>query len=108
MELSNSSIKKLLIFSYFLERKLFSILGNKISRKMSYILSRESFSYISGNGNPKKLLIFQEVTFRAQKMKKKPLSKSFRKDLTWPENQKFLILLFRSKRKRKKLLYFSL
>ena len=42
---------------------------------MSYILSRESFSYISGNGNPKKLLIFQEVTFRAQKMKKNPLKK---------------------------------
>ena len=30
-------------------------------------------SYISGNENPKKLLIFQEVTFRAQK--KKPLKK---------------------------------
>ena len=29
-----------------------------------------SNSYISGNGNPKKLLIFKEVTFRAQKMKK--------------------------------------
>ena len=27
-------------------------------------------SYISGNGNPKKLLIFQEVTFRTRKMKK--------------------------------------
>ena len=75
---------------------------------MSYILSRESFSYISGNGNPKKLVIFQEVTFRAQKMKKKTLSKCFRKELTWPENQKFLIILFRSKRQKKKLLYFSL
>ena len=29
--------------------------------------------YISGNGNPKKLLIFQEVTFRAQMMKKTTL-----------------------------------
>ena len=28
-------------------------------------------SYISGNGNPKKLLIFQEATFRAQKNNKK-------------------------------------
>ena len=27
-------------------------------------------SYISGNGNPKKLLIFQEVTFCAQKVTK--------------------------------------
>ena len=29
-----------------------------------------SNSYILRNGNPKKLLIFKEVTFRAQKMKK--------------------------------------
>ena len=28
-------------------------------------------SYISGNGKPKNLLIFQEVNFRAQKKKKK-------------------------------------
>ena len=28
-------------------------------------------SYISGNGNPKKVLIFKEVTFRARKIKKK-------------------------------------
>ena len=27
--------------------------------------------YISGDVNPKRLLIFQDVTFRAQKMKKK-------------------------------------
>ena len=37
-------------------------------------------------------------------MKKKTLSKCFRKELTWPENQKFLILLFRSKRKKKKVI----
>ena len=30
-------------------------------------------SYISGNGKPKNLLIFQEVNFRAQKKKKKIL-----------------------------------
>ena len=39
MDLSGSNIKKFLIFQ---ETKL---------------------SYISGNGNPKKLLLFQEVTF---------------------------------------------
>ena len=53
---------------------------------MSYILLKESFSYISGNADPekipfisgngtflyfRKLLTFQEVTFRAPKMKKK-------------------------------------
>ena len=42
------------------------------------MFSKESFSdiwetelfYISGNGNPKKILIFQIVTFRARKMEK--------------------------------------
>ena len=34
-------------------------------------------SHISGNGSPKKLLIFQEVTFRARKMKKKNTLKKF-------------------------------
>ena len=44
--------------------------------KISYIFLKERFSYISGNGNPEKILIFQEmellifqkVTFRARKM----------------------------------------
>ena len=31
-------------------------------------------SYISGNGKPKNLLIFQEVNFRAQKKKNKKTS----------------------------------
>ena len=30
----------------------------------------KKFLYISGNGNPKKLLIFQEVTFQSRKNKK--------------------------------------
>ena len=47
MELSSSNIKK-----FFLK-----------------FFSKESLSYISGNGNPKKLLMFQEVTFQAQKIK---------------------------------------
>ena len=57
---------------------------NKIknpTRKISYIFSKESCSYISGNENPEKIFfisgkrnpkrrfIFQEVTFRAQKVK---------------------------------------
>ena len=60
MELSGSSILKNVLF---------------------FLFSKESFSYISGNGNPKnipyisgrKLLIFQEVTFRARKTKKSAL-----------------------------------
>ena len=51
MELSASNIKKFLIFQ---EMKFFQI---------------------SGNGNPKKLLKFQEVIFQAQKIKKPTLRK---------------------------------
>ena len=46
MELSGSDIKKFLIFSYILEIELSS----------SIIFSKESFSYISGNRNPEKIL----------------------------------------------------
>ena len=54
MELSGSIIKKFLIFSqnnYFL------------------IFQLTELSYISGNGNPKKLFMFQEVTFQVKKIK---------------------------------------
>ena len=80
-------------------------------------------SYISGNRNPEKLFIFQEVSFRARKMKKIPLLKCFlyfgkcsfltsslknflyfRKEFARLENQKFLILIFKHQRKRKKFL----
>ena len=76
------AIKELLVF---LEMELFSPSSkNKIKnppRKISYIFSKESCSYISGNENPEKIFfisgnrnpkrrfIFQEVTFRAQKVK---------------------------------------
>ena len=76
------AIKELLVF---LEMELFSPSSkNKIknpSQKISYIFSKESCSYISGNENPEKIFfisgnrnpkrrfIFQEVTFRAQKVK---------------------------------------
>ena len=44
-------------------------------KKNSYIFFKESFSYISENGNPEKIpdvsdLIFQEVTFSARKIKR--------------------------------------
>ena len=41
------------------------------SQKKAFLMLQETkLSYISGNSNPKKLLIFQEVTFQAQKMKR--------------------------------------
>ena len=58
--------------------------------------------YISGNRNPKKLLIFQEVTSRAQKMKKPTLEKLifqemelliFQVKLLKPQKLTFLIFL---------------
>ena len=49
------------------------------------------FSYISGNGNPKKLLIFQEVTFQAQNIKN-------------PSRENFLY--FRIRKPQKNFLYF--
>ena len=40
--------------------------------KKCFMFQGTELSYISGNGNPKKLFIFQEVTFQAQKIKKRP------------------------------------
>ena len=53
-------------FLYFLERKLFLYFAKRKPRKNPYI---------SGNGNPKKLRIFQEVIFLARKIKKLTLKK---------------------------------
>ena len=93
-------------------KKIPYISGKGNRKKSSYVFLKESFSYISGNGNlrkdpyisgngnPKKatlkksLLIFQENELSNLKLKKLP----------WPENQTFLILVFKHKRKRKKFL----
>ena len=70
MEHSRSKIKKFLIFSQkkgfliFREMEIFYILGNGNPEIIPYISERE-LSDTSGNKNPKKLLIFREVTFRA-------------------------------------------
>ena len=46
-------------------------------KKRNFLMFQETeLSYISGNGNHEILLIFQEVTFRARKMKKPVLKKS--------------------------------
>ena len=65
-------IKKTLTkFPIFSQKKL-----SLYFRKRNYLIFQEmELSYISGNGNPKKLLIFQEVTFRARKNKKLALKK---------------------------------
>ena len=39
--------------------------------ELSYIFSKESFSYISGSGNPKKLFVFGKCNFQSSKKKKK-------------------------------------
>ena len=66
MEFSDSNIKKFLIF-----------LGNGNPEKTSYIFSKESFSYISGNGNHKKKLYFRKQNFLCSKNEKNVLLKSF-------------------------------
>ena len=75
MELSGSNVKKFL----------------KFSQKNAFLIFKESeLSYISGNGNPKKLLIFQEVTVHARKMKRTTIKKFFRKkNFLTPSLKKF-------------------
>ena len=95
MEPSGSNIKKLLTFS--------RISGNRSPYKIPYI---------SGSGNPKNLLIFQEATFQAQKIKKS----TWRKFLTSQEtdtgkilltfSQKKAVFLFRKRKPLKNYLYF--
>ena len=53
MELSNSNIKKILIFPYI--RKLFLYFEKQYPQKnFLYFIKRKLF-YISGNGNPEKI-----------------------------------------------------
>ena len=70
--------KNLLSLRYGIEKikkihpkKISYISGNINPDNFFYISRKETKrSYISGKGNPKKLLILQEVTFRARKSKK--------------------------------------
>ena len=64
MELSSSNIKKVLTFSQI---KAFTIYQEMEAPKNSLYLE---LCHSSGNENTQKLLISQEVTFRAQKIKK--------------------------------------
>ena len=76
----------------------------KILKRRKFLTFQETeLSYISGKGNPKKLLTFKEVTFQARKIKK-------------IHSEKFLIFLifliflnflyFRKRKPRKNFLYF--
>ena len=67
-ELSSSNIRKFLIFS---QKKAFLIFQEIKTPKKFFIFQETELSYILGNGNPKKLLIFQKVNFQTRKMKKK-------------------------------------
>ena len=69
MERYDFNVKRIKETEY--PKKFFS--GNKNPEKIYFIFSKESFSYISGNRNSNNHPIFQEVTFRARKMKQSPL-----------------------------------
>ena len=106
MELSSSNFKEFPIFS---QKKTFVIFRETETPKFFFTFQDAKLSYISGNGNTKKLLIFQEVTFRTRKIKKSTLKKFlsfqetelsslklkkrliFQKELPKPENQNFRI-----------------
>ena len=109
-------------FSYFLKRTLFLYFRKTETPKKSLIFSQKKavlifpetetlkiflmfleteLSYISGNGNPKKLLIFQEVNFQARKNKKNLPQKSFLYFRKLKPKKNFLYFL-----KRKLFLYF--
>ena len=63
-------------FLYFYKRKLFLYFRKRKPQIKFCIFQEAKLCSISRNRNPKKLLMFSEVTLRSQKMKKKTLLKS--------------------------------
>ena len=47
-------------------KKIFCVIGHEKPKK-PFTLQETELSHISGNGNPKNFLIFQEVTLQARK-----------------------------------------
>ena len=90
MELSGSNIKKVLIFS---KKKAFLIFPETEIPKKFLIFQETELCYISGIGNSEKLLIFQEVTFRAQKNTLKKSLIFWEMELSSPKSKKLLIFL---------------
>ena len=65
MELYSSGLKKFLIFS---QKKA---VPKKETPKKFHVFKETELSYISGNGKPKKFLIFQKGTCKTPKTNKK-------------------------------------
>ena len=93
IKVSGSNIKKVVIFS---QKGAFLIFKETETLKKLFAFQKCELSYILGNGNLKKLLLFQEVTFQARKMRKTHFEKSF----IFPEMKL-------SSQKHKKLLTFQ-
>ena len=74
IKVSGSNIKKVVIFS---QKGVFLIFKETETLKKLFAFQKCELSYILGNGNLKKLLLFQEVTFQARKMRKTHFEKSF-------------------------------
>ena len=104
-------------FLYFLKRKVCYISGSgQIPPPSPHPPppppeKKEEKPYIPGDGNPKKLLIFQEVTFRAQQIKKAHSEKKLlmfqEMELSSPKPKKLLIFqeeLPKSQKRTKNLL----
>ena len=69
-KVSNTLILK--SFLYFLKRKLFLYFRERKPHKISQIVSKESFRYISGNRNPEKMLYISGGTSQSPKTKISP------------------------------------
>ena len=125
MKLSCSNFKKFFIFQKRKARK-----KNLYFRKQNFFIFPERYIQNPGItelpcsfGNEAFLSIFQEVTFRAQKLKRTHSKKClifweielssptlifffcFRREHSYLKNQKILVFLFKYKRKRKKVTY---
>ena len=131
MKLSCSNFKKFFIFQKRKARK-----KNLYFRKQNFFIFQERYIQNPGItelscsfGNEAFLSIFQEVTFRAQKLKRTHSEKCLifweielssptlifffffsvsGENIQYLKNQKILVFLFKYKRKKKSYLYFSL
>ena len=92
MELSSSNTKKFLTFS---QKKTFFIFRAMETPKKFLVFQETKLSYISGNGNSKKLLIFH-INFPSSKNKKNPKKRPGTNFLRWKNKHPL----------RKNILYF--
>ena len=90
MKLSGSKVKKFLMFS---QKKGFPLFRETKTQKKFLTFQITEFSYISGNRNPKKLFIFQEME-RSSRKRKKLLIFQERKTNKTSALTKFLVIFF--------------